>query len=177
MNLRKTNCEAVIGKLKSTFSQWGIPEEMRTDNGPQVSAELFKRFSTEFDFQNVTSSPHFPQSNGMAERAVKTAKTILKQDDPHLALLSYQSTPTEPTQESPAKLMMWRGLRTTLPTLKENLRPAWPNLEKVRKIAKQSYERFYNRRYSTKLLPPLTCGDHVCLKIDREKTWATTDVV
>ena len=77
-------------------------------------------------------------------------------------------------------LMMGRSLRTTLPTLKENLRPAWPDLEKVREYdrqAKQSYEKFYNRRFSTKPLPPLSCGDQVRLKIDGEKTWKTTAVV
>ncbi|KAJ8352691.1 hypothetical protein SKAU_G00241670 [Synaphobranchus kaupii] len=180
LNLPKTTSESVIEKMKSTFSRWGIPEEVRTDNGPQFSAELFKNFAAEYDFQHVTSSPHFPQSNGMADRAVKTAKAILKQANPHMALLSYRSTPTEPTRESPSKLMMGRSLRTTLPTLKENLRPAWPDLEKVKeyeKQAKQSYEKYYNRRYSAKLLLPLSCGDQVRLKIDGEKTWKTTAVV
>ncbi|XP_037393910.1 uncharacterized protein LOC119263251 [Pygocentrus nattereri] len=116
----------------------------------------------------------------MAERAVKTAKWILKQDNPHLALLSYRSTPTEPTRQSPAKLLMGREIRTTLPVLKESLWPMWPNLETVKKNyakAKQSYEKYYNRRYSAKPLPSLSFGDKVRLKIDGEKAWTTPATV
>ncbi|RXN04032.1 multidrug resistance-associated 1 [Labeo rohita] len=120
------------------------------------------------------------RANGMAERAVRTAKWILKQDDPHQALLSYRSTRTEPTKESPARLLMGREIRTTLPVLKESLQPMWPDLEKVKTNdvkAKQCYEKYYNRKYSTKPLPPLSIGDRVRLKIDGEKAWTTTATV
>ncbi|KAL7849761.1 hypothetical protein SRHO_G00191100 [Serrasalmus rhombeus] len=180
LHLPKTNSEIVIEKLKSIFTRYGIPEELMTDNSPQFSAEQFRNFTAEYDFQHVTSSPHFPQSNGMAKRAVKTAKWILKQDNPHLSLLSYRSTPTEPTRQSPAKLLMGREIRTTLPVLKESLRPMWPNLETVKKNdakAKQSYEKDYNRRYSAKPLPSLSIGEKVRLKIDGEKAWTTPATV
>ncbi|KAK0130679.1 hypothetical protein N1851_034802 [Merluccius polli] len=75
---------------------------------------------------------------------------------------------------------MGREIRTTLPVLKESLRPLWPNLETVRNNdakAKRCYETYYNRRYSTKPLPPLTVGDKVRLKIDGEKAWTTTATV
>ena len=72
MELPKTNSETVIQKLKSIFVRYGTPEELMTDNGPQFTAELFRYFAAEYDFQHVTSSPNFPQYNGMAERAVKT---------------------------------------------------------------------------------------------------------
>ncbi|RXN35694.1 Transposon Ty3-G Gag-Pol poly [Labeo rohita] len=130
LELPKTTSDTVIQKLKGIFTRFGIPEQLMTDNGPQFSAEQFRHFAAEYDFHHVTSSPHFPQANGMAERAVRTAKWILKQDDPHQALLSYRSTRTEPTKESPARLLMGREIRTTLPVLKESLQPMWPDLEK-----------------------------------------------
>ncbi|MGH0127348.1 UNVERIFIED_CONTAM: hypothetical protein FKN15_039378 [Acipenser sinensis] len=116
----------------------------------------------------------------MAERAVKTAKEILKQADPCLALLSYRSTPTEPTQESPARLLMGRRIRTTVPTLKQNLIPEWPDLNVVRQNdtkAKQSYEKYYNRKHSTRPLPQLSIGDRVRVKTDGEREWKTTGIV
>uniref|UniRef100_A0A3Q3K148 Integrase catalytic domain-containing protein n=1 Tax=Monopterus albus TaxID=43700 RepID=A0A3Q3K148_MONAL len=175
-----TNSDTIICKLGGIFTRFGMPEELMTDNGPQFAAEQLRCFAAKCDFRHITSSPNFPQSNGMAERAIKTAKWILKQDDPDLALLSYRSTPTEPTKESPARLLMGREIRTTLPVLKESLMLKWPDLETVKMNdakAKQCYEKYYNRRYSTKTLPPLSVGDRVRIKTDEEKVWTTTATV
>ena len=64
----------VINHLKSIFARHGIPESVISDNRPQYSAELFQAFATEYGFVHHTSSPHFPQGNGAAERGEKTVK-------------------------------------------------------------------------------------------------------
>ena len=74
---RPTTAE-VINHLKSIFARHGIPEIVVSDNGPQYSCEAFAEFAREYQFQHVTSSPGYPQSNGEAERAVKTIKSLLK---------------------------------------------------------------------------------------------------
>ena len=43
-----------------------------SDNGPQYNSDRFKKFEKDWNFEHVFSSPHYPQSNGKAENAIKT---------------------------------------------------------------------------------------------------------
>lgn len=170
----------MIQRLKSTFARYGIPEEVVSDNGPQFSSAEFRELAREMDFKHITSSPHHPQGNGHAERAVQTAKKILRQEDPLIALMCYRSTPCATTGVSPAELLMGRKIRTTLPTLEKNLQPKWPNKKTIMQKdatekAKQAF--YFNRRYGARSLPPLHSGDAVVTKLDQEKTWVMPAVV
>ncbi|XP_046724303.1 uncharacterized protein LOC124398258 [Silurus meridionalis] len=103
--------EAVIEHFKSIFAHHGIPEVVRSDNGPQFASEGFRAFARGWGFDHVTSSPHFPQSNWEAERAVRTIKNLLKKSaDPYLALMAYRVAPLT-NGYSPAELLMGRKLR------------------------------------------------------------------
>ena len=75
---------------------------------------------------HVTSSPHYPQSNGQVERMVQTIKGLLmKSDDPCPALLAYRLTPFPWCELSPAELLMGRRLRSGVPLAKTLLMPEW----------------------------------------------------
>lgn len=67
----------VMKCLRQNFARHGIPEELISDNGPEYSSYEFQAFAKEFGFKHITSSPRYPQSNGLAERTVQTAKTLL----------------------------------------------------------------------------------------------------
>ncbi|PIK40122.1 hypothetical protein BSL78_23023 [Apostichopus japonicus] len=126
--LHETTSKEVINKLKEIFSRHGIPDVLVSDNGPQYSSKLFKEFTTKWEFAHLTSSPGYPQSNGMAERMVQTAKNVLKKaeqsnQDPHLALLELRNTPIDSNLQSPAQILMGRRLKSTLPASKELLKP------------------------------------------------------
>ena len=82
---------AVVNSMKKIFSRHGIPKELFTDGGRQFAAKEFKQFTKDWDFIHDSSSPHFPQSNGMVERTVQTIKNTLKEaheanEDLYLAL-------------------------------------------------------------------------------------------
>ena len=89
-SLTSTTSASIIRSLKSIFARHGIPMTMMSDNGPQYSSQEFSSFAEEYQFEHVTSSPHYPQANGLAERAVRTIKGLLqKSTDPYLALLAH----------------------------------------------------------------------------------------
>ena len=109
----------VVNHTKSIFARYGIPSVVRSDNGPQYSGQEYQQFSKEWKFEHQTSSPYYPKSNGLAEKAVQTVKMLLtkaKADgkDPYLSLLEYRNTPIDDVG-SPAQLLMSRRLQSILP--------------------------------------------------------------
>ena len=78
--------------MKSIFSRHGLLETLHSDNRPQFSSQEMAEFTSSHGIQHVTSSPYFPQSNGMAEQFVQTAKQLLKQFL-DLDLAHYRATP------------------------------------------------------------------------------------
>lgn len=157
--LKSTTSASVITALKAVFSHHGIPAAVVSDNGPQYASQEMKEFSQSYGFSHITSSPHYPQSNGEAERAVKTAKSLIEHSpDPYLALLSYRTTPLPWCGLSPAELLMGRHLHTDVPQLKKQLVPCWPHVMNFRSLDqkfKASQKRNYDDRHRVRELPSL----------------------
>ena len=110
--------QATIAKLKMIFARHGIPQMVIADNMPFNSKE-FKAFAKLWDFQIVTSSPTYPQSNDLVERNVQSIKHLYKKahdegKDEELALLEFRNIPITGLDASPAQLMS-RCLRSSLP--------------------------------------------------------------
>ncbi|KAF7659393.1 hypothetical protein LDENG_00298800, partial [Lucifuga dentata] len=162
--LTSTTAAVVIEHLKSIFARHGIPAEVRTDNGPQFTADIFRQFASEWGFVHTTSSPRYPQSNGEAERAVRMVKTMLqKSSDPYLALMAYRAMPLT-NGHSPAELLTGRKIRTTHPVLPSCLNPSWANLTKLREREQKDrlkQWRNFNNRHRAHDLSSLNPGDHV----------------
>ena len=166
---------AVIEKLKKCFSQHGIPETVISDNGPCFSSTEFKQFATEWNFTHTTSSPRYPQANGQAESAVKIAKNILAQTEPHLALLAYRATPVQSTGVSPAELSIGRKLRTELPVLPTKLLPKTEDYSIIKNniIRNKSQQKMnFDRHHSAQNLPEIFPGDSVRVRINENSDWA-----
>ena len=127
--LRETTSEQVIEHCMSQFAQHGIPVVLISDNGPQFSSEKFRQFSACYQFEHYTSSPHYPQSNGKAEKAVQIVKNLLckaqaEKQDFHLALLDFRNSYTDnDSLGSPAQRFMGRRTKTLLPTTQNLLLP------------------------------------------------------
>ena len=69
--------ERVIIEMKKMFARLGIPEEVKSYNGPQYASKEFQQFAKIWKFNYTTSSPRYRRSNGLAERTVQTVKHLL----------------------------------------------------------------------------------------------------
>ncbi|XP_064462835.1 uncharacterized protein K02A2.6-like [Ornithodoros turicata] len=167
MTLRSTTAQIVIGVRKSLFARHGIPQQVRSDNGPPFSSRDFAAFALSYGFDHVTSSPHYAQSNGEVERMIRTVKDLLrKAKDPHLALLNYRDT-SGVTGFSPAQLLMGRRLRTRVPKTENQLRAQWPKREEVAgrdEPYKWKKAQDFNRHHQARELPPLRTGQQVWVR-------------
>ena len=131
--LNNTSSASIVNNLKSIFARHGIPEIVVTDNGPQYSSQTFTAFADAHGFTHRTSSPIYPQSNGVSERAVKTIKGLLKKsEDQCETLLAYSATPLS-NGYSTAEILMGRKLRTTVPVVPSSLGPQWSHFKDERK--------------------------------------------
>ena len=78
IKMKDTRAEKVIGELEKIFSIFGIAKLIVTDNGPPFDSFKLKEFCLSKGILLVHSPPYHPQSNGLAERAVQTAKLGLR---------------------------------------------------------------------------------------------------
>ena len=75
---KRTTTKDVLDALWMTFYQMGFPRRLRTDNGPQfISGEIVDR-CRQFNIEQEWSDPHYPTSNGHAEKMVAVAKSMIK---------------------------------------------------------------------------------------------------
>ncbi|CAB4033532.1 PREDICTED: uncharacterized protein K02A2.6-like [Paramuricea clavata] len=114
-----TSAAAAIPKLDKIFATHGIPDLLKTDNGPPFTSHAFKVFARELGFKHRKVTPLWPKANAEAERfirtlgkAIRTARTEQKNWEKELQkfLRNYRSTPHSSTGKSPAELLMGRQI-------------------------------------------------------------------
>ena len=118
-----TTSTQTIAALKNIFATHGLPVSLVTDNGPQFTSEEFETYMKFCGIKHVKSPPYHPQSNGEAERVVRTFKNGIKKTFVHTKdlhscvanfLLGYRTSQHSTTGSSPAELLMGRKLKTRL---------------------------------------------------------------
>ena len=60
----------VATQCKLIFSEYGWLETLISDNGQCYTVEVFTSVMNAYHVNHITSSPHYPQSNGLAEKYV-----------------------------------------------------------------------------------------------------------
>ncbi|XP_064483033.1 uncharacterized protein K02A2.6-like [Ornithodoros turicata] len=120
-----TTASSTIAVLRRTLSQFGIPKQIKTDNGPPFNSSEFKLFAQELGFRHHRVTPLWPEANGEAERFIQTLMKAIKtchveeqnwMQKIHDFLLCYRATAHTTTKLSPYELLFGRKMLTTLPS-------------------------------------------------------------
>ena len=121
--LKKTDAQHVIKSMEAIFRTHGLPETVRSDNGPPFASKEFEAFLEYLGIEHKKGVPYWPQSNGEMERSNETILKIvriarLEGRDWRKALqdflFQYRVTPHTVTGVPPAQLLMGRKLRDKL---------------------------------------------------------------
>ena len=153
---------------------------MKSDNGSQYSSNEYERFSKEWGFIHVTSSPYHAQANGLAEKSVQTIKHLLEKaksdgKDPYISLLELCNAAVD-NLGLPAQLLMNRHLKSILPTNPQQLSPKVidPNMVTTKLKENQvTRKHYYNK--GTKQQPDLLPNDPVRVQI--QNRWIPAKVI
>ena len=175
-SLQTTTTKSVCKVLKTLFACYGVPDMLVTDNGPQFSSAELAIFTKVWDFHHQTSSPHYPQSNGKAENAVKTIKRLFTKcresgQSEFRALLDWRNTPSEGMGTSPTQRFLGRRCRTLLPITNAQLVPQYPTAEMSRALAGQKAKQQHYYDKHAKDLPRISAGDTVRMRLPGQKNW------
>ncbi len=100
--VRSTKASVVIPKLDKIFAVHGIPEVLKSDNGPPFNRDDYKQYLRTLGIKPEFSTPLWPQGNAQVERfmqplgkALKTAKIEGRpwKQELNRFLLQYRTTP------------------------------------------------------------------------------------
>lgn len=125
----KADTHNTIEKLKETFSRYGLPETIVTDNGTPFTSGEFSEFCELNGIKQLTSPPWHPSSNGAAENAVKSfkigfGKILMNKSERSTQsaiskyLFYYRNTVHSTTICTPSKLMFGRESNIRLNKIK-----------------------------------------------------------
>ena len=126
IEMTSTTSELTIQAMRGLFAVHGLPDQVVSDNGPQIMLKEFQRFMKENGIKHTRCVSYHPSLNGLAERFVQILKNALRRTKDigrtfqhRLAgfLLAYRTTLHAATNVAPCELLMNRKIRTRLDLL------------------------------------------------------------
>ena len=120
-----TGGAAVIPVLDKIFSEFGFPEEIKTDGGPPFNGHEFARYCEWIGSKHKKVTPEDPEANGLAENFMKSIGKVFHiakiegkkwKQEMYKFLRHYRSTPHSTTGKTPMELMMKRKANLRIPS-------------------------------------------------------------
>ena len=124
-----TSAGTINTRLNNILAIFGIPQEIRTDNGPPFNSEQFAVNAKQMGFHHRRITPAWPEANGEVERFMRTLKKAIAtasmnggnwKSELHHFLRNYRSTPHPATGKAPTELLFGRKIVNKLPSQPES---------------------------------------------------------
>ena len=118
--IKSMSAQHIAEHFRLIFSEYGWPDTLVSDNGPCYVAETFTSLMRDYTVNHITSSPHYPQSNGLAEKFVQIVKNLFHKvkdeaTDINKCLMIYHNMPLASMSKSPLQMLQQRSTRSQLP--------------------------------------------------------------
>ena len=156
----------VINQCKLIFSEYGCPETLISDNGPCYTVDAFTSVMNAYHVNHITSSPHYPQSNGLAEKYGQIVKSLFhkvkeERKDLFKCLMIYCNTPPSGSLQSLMQILQSRCARSDLPMFNAARKQLGLQPEKLRTVYKNEHLPSHD----------LHTGQHVMYQDATSKQW------
>eukprot|EP00096_Caligus_rogercresseyi_P001544 TRINITY_DN1253_c0_g1_i2.p1 TRINITY_DN1253_c0_g1~~TRINITY_DN1253_c0_g1_i2.p1 ORF type:complete len:493 (+),score=53.56 TRINITY_DN1253_c0_g1_i2:652-2130(+) len=177
--------KSLINSLLTHIATFGRPLKIFSDGGRQFTAAETQDFFTRWGITHRLSSPHFPQSNGLAESAVKSIKTLLlktgdtESEEFQEALLELRNTPLRHGTLSPAQIVFGRPMRSRLPAHNLALAKDWQERLNRHDTQVAEQHKYAKNHYNStsSLLKSIPIGSKVWIQNPTTKLWDRTATV
>ena len=173
-----TSATTVIPKLDKVFSEFGVPDVVRTDNAPPLQQQrvcvICRRPRVQASKKVTHKWPRVEKFVRTVEKVIKTARLEHKKykQEMNKLLRNYLATPLSTTRVAPATELFGRPMKTKLPEV--TIPCSDPVIrERDRTVKAKNKKQADNKRY---LKPPSTTaeGDTVLFKRDDTKKKSVT---
>ncbi|KAJ9545572.1 hypothetical protein OSB04_025279, partial [Centaurea solstitialis] len=171
--------------------RFGVPSEITCDNGSQFISERTRKFCDERGIKLITSTPRYPQSNGLAESSNKTIINSIRKrlkaakgrwvEELPSVLWANRTTPRTSTGQTPFSLVY--GCEAVLPiesqvpvarhrTIEQNSIDLCYDIDALEELREKAFqkmasqkamvERYFNKKVKVKVFQ---VGDHVLRRV------------
>lgn len=121
-----TAAHSVLPKLDNLFSMMGIPDRVKTDNGPPFQGEEISEFCKDFGISHRKITPAWAPANGQVENFNKNIKRVIQKSfvsksdwraELNSFLRAYRNTPHWSSKVAPFDLIFINSNSSKLPSL------------------------------------------------------------
>ena len=180
--VKSTSAATVIPKLDIMFSEFGVPDVVKSDNGPPFNSKVFASFPDDLGFKHRKVTPKWARANEEVERFLRTVKKVIKtaklehknpKQELNRQLRKYRATPHSTTRVAPATALFGRPMKTKIPELTNATPCSDPEIQERDRSAKAKMKKHAD---SKRYVKPSTVkeGDTVFVKRNGSKKKSDT---